>query len=136
MQTVDRQAADRRTRLRGSSGFTLIEVLLVVAILGILATIAVVGIGGHLDKANITATRGNIDAIRKAVELYKLTTNKYPGSLEDLTKETEQFEAPLAQLPTDAWGNPFQFSKSGKFKYEVRSSGPDGQFGSEDDITN
>ena len=56
-------------RTRPTSGFTLIEVLLVVAILGILATIAVVGIGGHLDKANITATRGNIDAIQKAIEI-------------------------------------------------------------------
>ncbi len=119
---------------RGTAGFTLIEVLLVVAILGILATIAVVGIGGHLEKANITATRGNIDTIRKAIEIYKLNTNKQPGGLQDLTRETEDLEAPLAEIPTDAWGNEFQFKKSGKFKYEVRSAGPDGSFGTDDDV--
>ncbi len=121
---------------RGTGGFTLIEVLLVVAILGILATIAVVGIGGHLDKANVTATRGNISAINNAIKIYQLNMNKQPTNMEDLTRETEDFEAPLASIPVDAWGNEFQFKKDGKFKYEIRSAGPDGNFGTEDDITN
>lgn len=126
----------KTTANRGTAGFTLIEVLLVVAILGILATIAVVGIGGHLEKANITATRGNIAAINNAIKIYQLNMNKQPTSMEDLTRETEDFEAPLASIPVDAWGNEFQFSKKGKFKYDIRSAGPDGNFGSEDDITN
>jgi len=121
---------------RGTAGFTLIEVLLVVAILGVLATIATVGIGGHLKKTNITATRGNIDTISNAVKMYQLNMNKNPKSLEDLTQETDDLEAPLADVPNDAWGNAFQFKWTGKFKYEIRSAGPDGNIGTEDDITN
>ena len=114
------RSKDRRQSI-ADSGFTLIEVLLVVAILGILATIAVVGIGGHMEKANITATRGNIDVIGKAVELYRINFNRMPGSLEDLTQESEDIEAPLREVPMDSWGNPFQFKREGKFKYEIRS---------------
>ena len=128
---------DRATRHSGTNaGFTLIEVLLVVAILGILATIAVVGIGGHMEKANRTATRGNIDVIGKAVELYRINFNRMPTSLQDLTQETEDIEAPLRSVPTDAWGHEFQFKREGKFKYEIRSAGPDGNMGSDDDLTN
>jgi general secretion pathway protein G len=122
--------------MHGAAGFTLIEVLLVVAILGILATIAVVGIGGHMEKANITATRGNIDVIGKAVELYRINFNKMPASLQDLTKESEDIEAPLRDIPVDAWGNAFQFKREGKFRYEIRSAGPDGSMGTDDDLTN
>ena len=127
----------RKTRhSRGSAGFTLIEVLLVVAILGILATIAVVGIGGHMEKASITATRGNIDVIGKALELYRININKVPSSLQDLTKETEDIEAPLRNVPVDAWGNAFVFKREGKFKYHITSGGPDGSMGGDDDLTN
>ncbi len=127
---------EERRRSVGDEGFTLIEVLLVVAILGILATIAAVGVGGHMEKASITATRGNIDVISKAIELYRINFNKMPGSLQDLTRESEDIEAPLREVPTDAWGNAFQFKREGKFKYTVTSSGPDGSMGTEDDLTN
>jgi general secretion pathway protein G len=125
-----------RRRSAADAGFTLIEVLLVVAILGILATIAVVGVGGHMEKASITATRGNIDAIGKAVELYRINFNKMPGSLQDLTRETEDIEAPLRDIPLDAWGNAFQFKRDGKFRYTITSAGPDGSPGTSDDLTN
>ena len=132
---MKRHSDDRKQGI-GDAGFTLIEVLLVVAILGILATIAVVGIGGHMEKASITATRGNINVIVNSVELYRINFNRMPTSLQDLAKETEDIEAPLSDIPDDAWGNAFQFKRVGKFKYEIRSGGPDGSIGGEDDLTN
>jgi general secretion pathway protein G len=128
---------ERRKRgMHAAAGFTLIEVLLVVAILGILATVAAVGIGGHMDKVNRESTRMNISAISKAVEIYRITANRMPSSLQDLTKDIGDIEAPLSDVPLDAWANPFQFKKVGKFKYEIRSGGPDGSIGGDDDLTN
>lgn len=116
-------------------GFTLIEVLLVVAILGILAGVAVVHFGGKTEKASINATRASIAAICTAIDLFEVEKGKYPASITDLTVSSGDTPAYLrGGEPTDAWGNPFQFSRSGG-AYTVTSSGPDGQFGSGDDIT-
>lgn len=120
----------------GQSGFTLIEVLLVVAILGILATVVVVNFTGHSENAKINATRASISSIATAVRLYEVTMGKFPGSISDLTADTDQFAAPLDRVPTDSWGTEFQYSAKGRGRFEITSAGPDGQFGSGDDITN
>ena len=129
---------DERVRgARGSaSGFTLIEVLLVVAILGILATVVVVNFGGQSEKAKKSATKASIAAICTAIQSYEVQLGKYPTSLRDLTVDSDAMRAPLDRVPTDSWGAEFQYTDKGHGRFEVRSAGPDGQFGSEDDLTN
>jgi len=126
----------RRQLTRGCSGFTLIEVLLVVAILGILATVVVVNFTGHQENAKINATRASIESVATAVRLYEVQIGKFPQTIQDLTADTEAFVAPLDRVPTDSWGNEFQYAVKGRGRFEVRSAGPDGQYGSADDITN
>jgi len=120
------------------AGFTLIEIMLVVAILGILATVVIVNVGGQTEKASIAATRQSIAAIETAVRMYEVQYGGVlPDTLEQLTVETDKAPALLKKNQlNDAWGTPFQYKKISKFKYEIRSAGPDMNMSTEDDITN
>lgn len=131
---------ERRERMvRSRGGFTLIEVLLVVAILGILAGIVVVNFGGKQTSAMIKATRASIGALSTAVDMFEVDTGKYPANLQALITSdgSPNWSGPYIRggLPTDAWGTAFQFAQQGGTGYKVISAGPDMNFGSADDIT-
>jgi general secretion pathway protein G len=122
------------------AGFTLVEILLVVAILGILAGVAVVSLKGRTKTASIQATRTSIQAIGTAIDTYEVDNGIYPQSLQNLlTKGNESnWNGPYmkdARMPKDAWGTDFSYSLQGE-NYKLSSAGPDGQSGSADDITN
>lgn len=120
-------------------GFTLVELLLVVAILGILATVVVVNFTGKQVDAMIKATRGSIANISTAIDMYEVDTGQLPASLSGLVQSSGEpnWNGPYLRggLPSDAWGTPFQYSVKNAKSYEVRSAGPDRQPGNEDDIT-
>ena len=120
-------------RYASRSAFTLVELLLVVAILGVLATIVIYNTAGMGENARIQATRSSISAIRTAVNVYEITTTAFPDSLDQLTVGDPP---PLRkdQL-NDAWGTPFQYKKLTRTTFEIRSAGPDRQMGTDDDIT-
>jgi len=127
----------KSVRYASRSAFTLVELLLVVAIIGILAGVAVVGLGGHPERARIRATQSSIAAIQTAVRMYEISNSGLPDNLEQLTVSDGQTEAPLkANQLFDSWGTAFQYKKSGKFDFEIRSAGPDKNMNTEDDITN
>lgn len=122
------------------AGFTLVEILLVVAILGILAGVAVVSVSGKTKKANIAATRTSIAAILTAVDMYEVDNGGYPAGLQNLiTRGSENnWNGPYlrdGRLPKDAWGNDYQYAAK-ENGVEIRSGGPDNQIGTQDDITN
>ena len=122
------------------AGFTLVEILLVVAILGILAGVAVVSLKGRTKTASIAATRTSIQAIGTAIDTYEVDNGIYPASLQSLlTKGNESnWNGPYmkdGRMPKDAWGNDFSYSLQSD-SYKLTSAGPDGQAGSADDITN
>jgi general secretion pathway protein G len=117
-----------------------VEVLLVVAILGILATIVVVNVAGRGDDARIKATRASIEGIKSALNIYEMDTGRYPSSLDSLINNdgAPNWKGPYLQsrtVPADQWGTPFGFTVQEK-GFEIRSAGPDKQLGSGDDLTN
>ena len=117
-------------------GFTLVELLLVIVILGMLAAVAVVNLQGVQGEAGVGATRTSIAAIKSAADMYEIRTGKYPDSVEALTQPIGDRPAPLDDKNTkDAWGNDFQIRRTDK-GVEIRSAGPDGSFNTQDDITN
>ena len=119
------------------AGFTLVELLLVITILGILGTVVVVNFGDVGGRARAETTRQSIAAIDQACEMYRMQVGRgYPKSLEDLTVGIND-EEPLLKSSdlNDGWGAPFEYKVDGK-KYTIRSAGPDGQMNTEDDITN
>lgn len=128
------------------SAFTLMEVLLVLIILVIIFSIVTPKLFGTKERADIDATKVQIKGMDTAFDLFRLHTNKYPSSLEELWDEPsdstlkDKWSGPYAEeLREDVWGNSFQYTAEGKKntgKYDFWSSGPDGQSGTDDDIGN
>lgn len=123
-------------------GFTLVEMLLVVAIIGILATVVVVKFGGEGDRARKAACRASISNICLAIDRYEVDTGRYPAGLNNLVSGGGEpnwhgpYVAGGLAAMTDPWGVQFGYTLTGDSDYEVRSSGPDMQMGSGDDLTN
>jgi len=127
-----------RKKRNSKSGFTLIEVLLVVAILGILAGVVVVNFSGQGKGARIKATRASIAAVCTAIDMYEVDTGRYPSSLQNLVTSdgSPNWNGPYLRggIPTDAWGTPLTYT-TGDGSYKIMSAGPDTNAGNEDDIT-
>ena len=125
------------TQRRRNLGFTLVEMLLVMMIIGVLATVVVLNFAGMSDEARRTSTYASITNIEKACETYEIITGSNPKSIDDLTTPIGGSKKGLlkkGQL-NDAWGVPFQIKFSGN-EFEIRSAGADRQMGTEDDLTN
>jgi general secretion pathway protein G len=107
-------------------GFTLIEVLLVVAILGILAGVVVVNFAGKQKKAMIDACRSSIQSICTAVDMYEVDTGRFPPSLNALVQNdgSANWNGPyIRSALTDPWGHDFQYTQTGD-GYKISSQGP------------
>ncbi len=127
--------------LRGASGFTLVEMLMVVVIIGILSGIVVAKFSGRGEQTRIAATRASIAAIGSAIELYQMDTGRFPSSLNNLLTSSGEpnWSGPYlrgeAAAISDAWATPFSY-KAASGDYKIISAGPDLQSGGADDITN
>lgn len=119
-------------RKNTQAGFTLIEMMVVIAILGILAAIIAPNVLGRAETAKITAAKTNIANLESSIELYKITNSNFPKSLQALVPDY------IKKVSNDPWNNPYQYSTSGS-NYELKSFGADGAAGGEGndaDITN
>ena len=137
------------TRIKNKQqGFTLLEVMVVIVILGILASMVVPNLLGSQEKANVQKAVSDINALETSLTMYKMDNYNFPSteqSLEALTKQTDieplprrfQEDSYIKRLPQDPWGNDYQLLNPGEHgKYDVFSMGPDGEAGTEDDIGN
>ena len=127
---------------RRESGFTLIELMLVIVILGILAGVAVNSFTGVSDDARKTAAKSDINTITTAIKMFELETGRFPSEdewIEELTTKTDEHKRHMDKLPKDPWGNEYNYreeSENGNDFPDIWSNGKDGEEGTDDDITN
>ena len=119
-------------------GFTLVELLVVVAILGILGAVAVTNVTGHIESTRKTAAKTAVDNIKGAVTTWMLSKKKStpPSDLKVLVDATGDEEPALdggEGALVDPWDQDFKIEVKGK-KFVIISAGPDTEFGTEDDI--
>ncbi|MBX3684720.1 MAG: type II secretion system major pseudopilin GspG [Rhodocyclaceae bacterium] len=126
---------------RAGRGFTLIEVMVVIVILGVLAALIVPRVLGRPDEARVVAAKQDIGAIMQALKLYKLDNRRYPSAEQGLQalvqKPTtqpvpENWKAYIEKLPNDPWGSPYQYLNPGiQGEVDVFSYGADNASGGE-----
>jgi general secretion pathway protein G len=141
METMPTMNTTMPLSARRTRGFTLIELMVVLAIIGVLAALIVPNVLGRADDARVTAARTDVGNLMQALKLYKLDNQRYPSSAQGLqalvTKPTTEplpgnWKPYLEKLPTDPWGRAYLFMNPGlKAEVDVLSFGADGQTGGE-----
>ena len=122
-------------------GFTLIELMVVLVIIGVLAALVVPNVLDRADDARTTAARTDVNNLMQALKLYKLDNQRFPTSeqgLQSLVAKPTTGPVPpnwkpyLDKLPNDPWGRPYQYVNPGvKGEIDVFSFGADGVAGGE-----
>jgi general secretion pathway protein G len=141
-------APARAARLRRSRrGFTLVELLLVLVILGILASLVLPKFTGRTEQARVTAAQTQISTFGTALDAFEVDTGSYPRGQDGLNQlvaapaDVPNWRGPYlkSDIPADPWGRPYIYEFPGRLNpagYDLRSMGPDGQPNTADDIVN
>ena len=136
-----RRGSDQQRKRSGQDGFTLIEIMVVILILGLLATIVVQSLRGATDKAKRVKAQADIAEIKTGLDRFYLDSGSYPTSdqgLQALVSPPSNGKVPanyesggyIQSVPKDPWGNPYFYQSDGN-SYVLKSYGADGAEGGE-----
>lgn len=127
-------------------GFTMVELMAVLIILGLLATLVVTKVASKIDDARVTTTKSNLKSLHYVVNQFKMDTGRFPAEDEGLSALIQQPSdvtnwepggyLETTELPKDGWGNDFIYElypESG-MAFVIRSCGPDGERDTDDDL--
>lgn len=122
----------RKTERRRQEGFTLVEILIVVMIIGLLASFVAPNLIGRFERSKEEIAKAQVEMLSSGVIAFKLDLNRYPVTLEELLKSTEpKWRGPYLsknELPKDPWGKDYIYKAPGDHAaFDLYSLGPDGQ---------
>lgn len=131
----------RRTVPHSEAGLTLLEMMVVLVIIAIVATVVGMNVIGRPDQAKVTTTKANLATLSSALKMYRLDNGNYPTTEQGLKALVERPATPpvpsswaeggyVSEDPVDAFGNPYVYSATGS-GFELKSLGKDGQPGGE-----
>ena len=135
----------RHARAHQQTGFTLVELMVVIVIIGLLATVVMINVMPSQDRAMVEKARADVSVLEQAVETYRLENLVYPRTehgLDALLRAPAGLARPeryrkggyVRRLPTDPWGNPYQYRQPGrKGAFDIFSFGADGAEGGDGD---
>jgi general secretion pathway protein G len=139
----------RHRKRIASRGFTLVEIMAVVFIIGLLIGIVSVGVSSRVKKARVEATRAQIASLEQAISMFHLECGFFPDGLDALITPPSSGRSckgyppegflSKKELPADAWSKPFNYAQPGthnRDSYDLWSDGPDAEDGTSDDIPN
>jgi len=134
----------RKAKIETRKGFTMVELMAVLIIIGLLATLVVTKVATKIDQARVTTTKANLKVLHSSVNQFKMDTGRFPSEemgLEELLEQPSDVEnyepggyLETTEIPKDGWGNEFiyeLFPESGK-PFVIKSLGADGEEGGED----
>ena len=129
----------RRHIRRNEVGFSLVELMVVIVIIGLLATIVIINVMPAADRAANTKARADIATLEQAIEMYRLDHMRYPTGDEGLQALTAGRY--IRRLPDDPWGNPYRYATPGADGQPFRivswgADGREGGSGEDADISN
>jgi general secretion pathway protein G len=143
-----RKCVYRQQYYRGVSGFTLIELMLVMVILAVMAAIVLPKFTGRSQQAKVTAAKTQIAQLEVALDAFEIDLSRYPTTAEGLKALVEKPASDASEwqqaylkrdIPKDPWGNDYVYRYPGQYNengYDLYSLGPDRKLGGDDDITN
>ena len=124
---------------KNQSGMTLVEIMIVMVIIGLIASFAITNVIGQLDRAEVNTAKAHIGNIEQALQMYRLSCRRYPDNLNALVEDPGDCpswgpDPFLKELPQDPWGNEYEYQRDGR-SFVVNSLGPDEEPGGGDDIS-
>ncbi|MBJ7446144.1 MAG: type II secretion system major pseudopilin GspG [Brevundimonas sp.] len=135
---IESKAARKR---RKRQGFTLVELMVVIVIIGLLATVVAINVLPSQDRAMVGKAKADISVLEQAIETYRLDNLTFPDDLNALTTapadlaQSERYRQGgyIRRLPEDPWGNPYQYRRQSAHggQFDVYSLGADGKEGGE-----